>query len=231
MAEARQYLLARGAVALDGPLHLQLFVAGHYDQLVEPPVAARLNQDGRLHYGDAARILGRHPRQPFLFQPLDRRMDKAVQQRQPLGLFEGLRRQSAPVDLPIRAQHAGAEFTHHRSVGFAARQQDFVPQSIGLQQMAAQLRQSLTHEALAACQPSREPHSQHNPNNTGELGRSGGAKAPRGLKPALHPVSASVQWRSTCCPTAGHAASLHSGTTAPRGAGSGNSGEAHTGTA
>ena len=88
-------------------------------------------------------------------------MHQAVQLRQPVRPFEHLRRQPGPVDRAIRRQHTRPELADHGVVRLRARHQHLVPKLIGLDQVAAEVRQRLSHEALAGGQSARQPYAKH----------------------------------------------------------------------
>jgi hypothetical protein len=85
-------------------------------------------------------------------------MYQLVELFQPLRVFENLGRQALPVNSTVLLEDFRAEFAHHIRIRLASREQDFMAEFIGLDQVTAQSRQGLSNKTFAGSQATRQTY-------------------------------------------------------------------------
>jgi hypothetical protein len=154
-AEAGADIGIRGSLPAHGALVLLLFRAGYQDQAVESLITPRFDQNGSLHYGNAARVVRCESGDQFFLAAEHVWMHEQVEASQLTRIAEDLRGQCPPVDLSIRHENIPAKFLYYIMVRFSAGRQHLVAKFVGLNQEAARGGQGLAYEALSAGQSAR----------------------------------------------------------------------------
>ncbi len=115
--------------------------AGHQDDPVETPITARLDQDGRFHYGDSE--AGRAPRirrSTFPRGANTAGCTSAFRRASRSGAPKTRCGEQRPVDLPVAVQNFAPEFPNHSVVRLSAGSQHLMSQLVGLDQEASPAR-------------------------------------------------------------------------------------------
>src|SRR5581483_4848866 len=88
-------------------------------------------------------------------------MDDGIQFQEAFRVVEYERGKAPAIDHALVVQNFLTEFVHHGIVSFATRKQHPMSQVIGADQMAAEIREPLAHERLAAGQAAGQADTEH----------------------------------------------------------------------
>ncbi len=130
----------REAVPLHEPLELDFGTAVHHDQLIKPPISARLDHQRCINHADSVGVLLFPTPQPFILRGDDERMKNRVQERPLFFIGEDQGSQPRAVEHLIGVQNFLAEGLNHRAQPDAAWRDHLPRHAIGINHMAAFLR-------------------------------------------------------------------------------------------
>src|SRR5947209_5068471 len=167
-------LLAREVVAPHQAFELRFGTAVDDDELVEASVSARLDQQGRVHDGDAARVFLLKAAQRGVLLRDDEGVQYRVQSLAPPLVAEDQRAESRTVERPVRAQDLRAELFQDRAKPRRPRLDHAPRQPVRVNDVAAKPGQHARHEGLPRSNRTRQSNAQHfNERGNGEMWKRG----------------------------------------------------------